>query len=321
MKKEPDTPMQGRLPVRVLMNGMLARYENIAPGLLEEVLDEIKYRDFRPEVICATARNPICTPCVLREMPVVGSEKTVWVIEIEESFLQFIWCIAFSISIMYLELYEKPLLRGQLPKTVNKEDPIMQQALAVSEAGVQLLKSMNPQVFYSLPNPEFPLKDYEEYIEVANQLFFVAGSFILLHEVGHQFLGHTTMAPSLESKDEEHQADRYAVSWVKQGMGHHRINDTLLSTGTMVAMLAILLLHKDLDGGPAHPHPDERMIQVLEHLSLSENHPMWTFGVLGLPMWIATHGKVELNVKSWNSSPKDLFILTIQQLVESRRKC
>jgi len=83
---------------------MLERYENIAPDFLDEVLDEINYHDFRPELICITARKPIQNPCVLKEHRVMGSTKIVRAIQIEESFLQFLWCIAFSTCVMQQEL-------------------------------------------------------------------------------------------------------------------------------------------------------------------------------------------------------------------------
>ena len=300
------------------MDGMLAAYENIAHGFLDEVIDEISYRGFRPEIACITARKPIHSPCVLREHRVIGSPQMVRAIEIEESFLQFLWCIAFSTYVIHQELIIQPMLKGQKPKEANKEDRIIQQAIRVGEAGTLLMKSVSPRTYFDLPNPETPTKEYSGYIEAANQLFFISSAFILLHEVGHQFLGHLEVVPSSASKDEEFQADLYAADWIKQGLGDNPMKDILLTHGTMVAMLAMLLLHKDLDGGPAHPHPDERVLRILSHLSLSDNDPVWFLGILGLPTWIATHGKVRLNITDDWSSPKDLFSLGIQQLVESR---
>lgn len=53
MQKEINNAAKGRMPVRVLMDGLLARYETIAPGFLDEVLDEIQYRDFiDPAAMC-----------------------------------------------------------------------------------------------------------------------------------------------------------------------------------------------------------------------------------------------------------------------------
>lgn len=311
--------MLGRLPVRVLMDRMLVRYENIAHGFFEEVLDEIRYRDFRPEIICISARDPIHNPCIIKEHPVIGTNKKVYAIEIEESFLHFIWCIAFSTHIIYQECFAQPVLRGEKPKPINPEEELTIQAIRVSEAGSSLLKNVDWEKFYSLPNPEHPIKGYEGMIEVANQLFFVAASFILLHEMGHQFLGHLRNIHQADFKNEELNADDYAVHWISRELGNNSLNDELLHTGTMVAMLSLLLLHRDLNGGPEHPHPDQRILRILEHLKLNDNHPTWMFGTLGLPVWIATHGSVQLNVESWTGHFKDLFMLSLQQLVESRR--
>ena len=51
--------------------------------------------------------------------------------------------------------------------------------------------------------------------------------------------------------------DPDAVGWIKRGLGHNLITDAQLTGGTLVAMLALLLLHSDFDGGLEHPHPDE----------------------------------------------------------------
>lgn len=295
---------------------MLARFETVAPGFLEELLDEIQYRDFRPEVICTVAREPIKKPCMLQEHRVIGSDRIVRTIEIEESFLQFLWCIAFSTNVMHQELYVQPLLRGQKPRVASKDDPKIQLAMRVSEAGSLLMKRLIIPVYYELPNPENPEQEHAGYIEVANQLFLVASSFILLHEVGHQFLGHGEAMPGPESKAEEHQADRYAAAWIKQGFGSDLINDVLLSTGSMVAILALLLLHHDLDGGPVHPNPDERALRVLEHFGLSDDDPIWTFGIVGLPAWVATHGCKDFTITGEIRSMKDLFTRAMRQLVQ-----
>ena len=317
--EEKNIEPSGRLPVRVLVDRMLSRFETIAPDFLEEVVDEIQYHGFRPEVIYTVARGPIKTPCMLREHRVVGTERIVRTIEIEESFLQFLWCIAFSTNLMHQELLVQPLLIGQQPRTASRADPKIQVAARVSEAGSLLMKELYPQVHYDLPNPENPEMEYAGYIEVANQLFVVASCFIMLHEVGHQFLGHREAIPGLESKAEEHRADRYAADWIKRGLGNNMVNDVLLSTGTMVAMLALLLLHSDLDGGPEHPNPDERTLRILEHFDLSDNDPIWSFGIIGLPAWIATHRRCDLTLNEEIGSMKDLFVRAMQQLVQSRR--
>jgi len=139
----------------------------------------------------------------------------------------------------------------------DKDDLTIQQALRVAEAGSLLMKGVEPRVYFELPNPECPTEKYAGYIEAANQFFFVATTFILLHEVGHQYLGHMAVIPCSDSKEEEFQADRYAVGWIKRGLGHNLITDAQLTGGTLVAMLALLLLHSDFDGGLEHPHPDE----------------------------------------------------------------
>ena len=193
----------------------------------------------------------------------------------------------------------------------------MKKAILVAERGAMLLKDLQPELYFEIPNPETPLPEDMELVTITNGVFSAGAAFILLHEVGHQYYDHLSYWPEDDvAKQEEFDADQYAADWFKRGLGVNTVLDNTATNGVMAAMLTLLLMHKDLKGGDRHPDPDVRILKVLDHLGRPDDDLMWIVGAFGLPMWTATHSSItDLDDGGHHDSERSIFVSALKRIL------
>ncbi|MGY4608607.1 hypothetical protein ACVW16_007019 [Bradyrhizobium sp. USDA 4474] len=100
-----------------------------------------------------------------------------------------------------------------------------------------------------------------------NNVFFGAVAWILLHEVGHVYLGHEV--DSARSLKDEEEADDFAAKWVFAKVPDPRLREfRILAVGVA---LAWLLLFAPVGGDTKHPPAYARVMQVASYFEAAED--------------------------------------------------
>ena len=122
---------------------------------------------------------------------------------------------------------------------------------------------------------------------VANELFLAAIAWILLHEIGHLRLNHSTV--SANAKEEEDLADKEATTWVLQ-LEKDQLRRRKRIFGICVALLLITAL--DLNRGEfdndSHPRAFDRMYACLKTAALPNNDKAFAFCIVMIRTHLAT---------------------------------
>jgi hypothetical protein len=111
---------------------------------------------------------------------------------------------------------------------------------------------------------------------VANELFLVAVSWLIHHEIAHARLAHESTSTS--SQEEENEADRMATQWV---CGETKEADPLHKAAMGIAIAVLFLVALDLESERvySHTHPPafERLILNLDETGLGEDEVIYAF--------------------------------------------
>jgi hypothetical protein len=203
---------------------------------------------------------------------------TSWAIQIEESFLSFLWCYCYGLVV-------------RLPA---KDKKIAQQEIV--EAGELLkyakefLKNYKGWDKNTLPNPELHGRDEKRFIGVSNGMFLVAVNYVFYHEFAHIVLGHTKEGQvDLERKLEiEREADKFAFERIIKGSQF----DEMSYIGVLAALGAFTFTSQNFQGRD-HPDLDHRIANFLECLDFPEDHHCWIVALWAILEWQIHFQKLE----------------------------
>jgi len=296
---------RGELPVRVLSYNFLEWFENITPDFKDEFKGEVDFNGLKAGIKYHINRSKI-TECAC-----INSSRH---IELYENFNQYLWCISYSLFVLFDEAIQKPMLAGQYTGRFDFENPFVRKAVDVFNNGFDLLQSYKDWQFFQLPNPE-KYNEYERYyVEKANGIYTGAMTFILLHEFAHQYFGHLDYVPtSVESKEDEFAADDYAIDKISYNFSS--IRGATLKFGVVAGISSLIMLDKSLSGGDTHPDTDMRLMVAMNKLQLSEIDNLWGVGSLTLKLWAMKYN-LEIVYPPSMESYKELFELTIKKVGE-----
>lgn len=189
-------------------------------------------------------------------------------------FLEVLWSAAYAFIVTFSE-YQKANERGEtmfeVGGTPRREAAyrLYRRLLEAHAAGKQI-----PWPSQEIIPVRFPQEGTDAY--VANELFLVAISWIIHHEIAHARLGHqeVTVASILQ----ENEADQAATHWVCEGTQetqplHKR------SMGIVTAVL--VLLAYDIESGRTrsitHPPTFERLILNLDATGFGQDEMIYAF--------------------------------------------
>lgn len=201
------------------------------------------------------------------------------VITIHENYVQFLWSIGYSILQIVRDISHNGI------KEFDTDD--CSKAIQVFSVGMSLLTGYDINRMYSLPNPEKYSHDVKERVEQANAVLVYSVLFVLLHEVGHHFYGHTDgKALHTGKKDNELLADEYALNVM---MSLEEEVKSTANVGVVIAMLSLLLIDGN-DGGASHPDPMMRLDRLLQGMKLQESSNVWTYAFVSCFLWCIDFG-------------------------------
>ncbi|MFD0701927.1 phage exclusion protein Lit family protein [Myroides pelagicus] len=276
----------GNQPVRVLQHNVTLQFETTNPTFVELSKTLIKNKGLKSGI------GYYINDKAIHEM-VDGHYQTPFVdehgkIHVHETFLSYVWCVCYSMLVLYDEaiakvsqnLVSETMLHKIDTKKIDKAQELFDYAKSLI-------------VYYSvwdktnLPNPEEYAADDTFFIERANGLFIYAMNFILCHEFAHIEFDHiekikqgrNTVSDILEFEKE---ADLRSMELVLSGV----TNNTKLSAEIGVLMgLCSMLFFKQKSETTTHPATDDRIHKLIEKVNASNADPHWGIAVLAFKLW------------------------------------
>lgn len=276
----------GTQPIRVLQHNITFQFETTNPTFIELSKTIIKDKGLQPGISYYISENAILDK-------VDGYPHTPFVdgngkINIHETFLSYVWCICYSMLVLYEEAIAKASL-NQISKTLiqNVDLDKINKAQKLFEYAKSLITSFSNWDKMDLPNPEEYSQDDVFYIERANGLFVYAINFILCHEFAHVEkdhikklrLGQNTVSHIL---DFEKEADGRAMDLVLSGI----TDRTKLSAEIGVLMgLSSMLFFKQKTMTTTHPATDDRMHELIIKANPTNADAHWGIATLAFKLW------------------------------------
>lgn len=294
---------KGELPIRVLSYNFLDWFQNISPDFKDEAIAEIAFRELYSGIQYNIVRERITNVAAIN-----NSRQ----ITLYENYNQFLWCICYSLFVIFYEGVQKPLREGRYSGKLDFDDPSVEKSIQVFDAGFDLLSAYDREIFYQIPNPETYPESDSFYIAKTNGCYVAAMTFILLHEYAHQFLGHLDYSPnSKESKRDEFAADNYAISRISFNFASER--GKTFKFGIVAGICSLIMLDSSLSGGETHPDLDLRLKSAMEKLNLAELDDLWGIASMAFRLWALKYG-VEIELPSNIDNYKQLFDLIITKV-------
>lgn len=295
----------GTQPVRAVHSLILGLFENASSDFQNLLAEQIKYFGANPKITYDIDPNYIIGPFIS------GKDGTIY---IQESFLSYLWCIAYSQLLLVDEEVARPQLEYNYTRT-------KEQSNLIDDAYKLLIHALNSRAGYldwdkeSLPNPEAYSDQEAHYVEKSSSVFTQAMVFILIHEFAHFYLGHLEDSPAQqenndasindninhkrESIDAETKADNYALSIMKEG-ADFLIEKQTVYCGIVIGLVAVLFLNPNLDGD-THPDPHRRLYSALCQMDIEPNNMLWALASTSIALWAHFHGKPRLGGHDFNS--------------------
>lgn len=294
---------KGNLPVRVLPFNYIDWFQNITPDFLDELKSEIEYNDLNRGL------HHLIDKTEIKETASINSSNE---IELNENFNQYLWCICYSLLVMFVEGIEKPMQAGTYNGLFDPTNPYIVRANEVFNNGFALLSTYKDKEFFDLPNPEKYNETDKYYIEMANGIYTAAMTFVLLHEYAHHLYGHVKFhSTNEESIKEEFVADEFAIDKISYNFSSEKGH--IYKFGIIAGISSLIIMSKSLSGGDTHPDNDRRLKVAIEKLNLDDLDPLWGIASLTFRFW-ATKYNVKLELPPIVDDCKELFYLTLESI-------
>jgi hypothetical protein len=301
----------GTQPIRVVHNMLTYMFATTYPAFKEKLQEMVDTGKLNPEINMTFAEEGIVTEGKINS-PRVSSDTRQ--ISLHETFLSYLWCVSYTIYILYSEKVDFPRINKQVGYAkyrVSEEE--IAKAKSLFDYGKSLIVYFSPWDKDELPNPEIYLAEKRNYIEQSNMCYTEAAKFILAHELTH-LERHIDQLDS-ETPDShylafEQEADKLAIEHVLKGiptMGY-----IAASTGIVIGLLSMLFFSATTTD-KRHPNTEDRLSAALEQMKLSDNDSAWGMACIGLELW-----EEQFNLQfEWlenPDSPKAQYYNLIQQI-------
>ena len=294
---------QGNLPIRVLKVNFEFLLINVNPIFYETLVKQIKTNGLQPHINYSGQRIPILgMNGTVNSANITISDRQ---IHIYDTYAAYLWCICYSMIVLFDEVIQKPHLRGNYNGIINSDNSQVSSALGIFEYAMTLRKRYRDWD-KALPNPEEYNCLHAYYIEKTSGIYLAALQFIFCHEVGHNLLGHVSsnrVTPA-QSLTDELAADNFAIDQILLP-DKSRYAQTY-KYGSVAAMCSLLFLNKNLYRGGSYPDAHERINNVIVRLELDDRDNIWGMASLAFRMW-GIHYKIDFNTPQVVNSYCDLF--------------
>lgn len=229
---------------------------------------------------------------------------------LHESFLSYVWALSYAFLVIFDEQIHGPGVT-KVPERGLPLGHFVERAYGVLRYGLGLRTDFEPWP-QSLPNPENYGDEDEFYVLRANAIYLAAVDFILCHELAHIACSHSKKLMDVKRRDDyissvrefEQEADQWAFTCVLKGIGGER-TPTTVGFGAITALGALLFLQQSLTSR-THPDTDDRILSVLERLSLDDKDNLWGAATAFFLAWNAGSSN-DIELPTEGDTYKELF--------------
>lgn len=279
---------KGEQPVRVLIHNILSQFEETNPFFIELSRALVENLKLQPRITYHINNWPIIEKVGedgQPQSPYLNSNNK---IVIHETFLSYVWCISYSLLVLYDENVAKISQNQVEGKPVHVIDlPKIEKAKELFNYAKSLIVVFSEWDKNELPNPELYTVDDKFYIERANGLFVYAMNFILCHEFAHVEKEHTNRllaGPGTKSHilAFEKEADERAIELIL--LGTNDVTKASTHFGILIGLCSFLFF-KGTVANETHPDTDDRITTFVEKIDPPPSNAMWGVAALAFKLW------------------------------------
>lgn len=281
----------GTQPIRVLHYMIVFMFNNTNKDFFLNLQKLIREGKFNSELNFEFGEEPIMIENGRFRTPYANLHTKQ--ITIHETFLSYIWCITYSIYVIYLEEIDFPKynkLHNREVYPIKEENKQLEYEMF--NYAKHLIVDYTPWEKDILPNPERFLAENRLYIEQTNGFYTEAVKFIFCHEIIHlelhfdKITSETTDSHYLEYEIE---ADSKAIESIKAGLSDVQspfeiAKKTVVSVGAVIGVLSMFFF-KATTEGKQHPNSEDRLTNILEMFNFHDSHEIWGIACVGLKFW------------------------------------
>jgi hypothetical protein len=274
----------GNQPIRVLHNIVLYMFIHNDSSFHIKLIEAALSKGMNSQVDIEYGDVPLLIQSGRFRTPQVGAEKK---LIIHETFLSYCWIMSYVIFILYVETVNHPKLNKVHGKVVKKINAIeIQKAEELFNYGRSLIVDYTEWDKENLPNPEIYLAENRDYPEQTNMYFTEAIRFVLCHEYIH-ITEHIDQFVEEKLSDEdilrmEKEADEKAIQIIQKGMTPGR--EFIYECGIIIGILSMFFMTNNTKQ-KRHPDLEDRLINAINILGLTDNHMAWGMSCVALKLW------------------------------------
>ncbi|QNJ97039.1 hypothetical protein [Constantimarinum furrinae] len=272
---------EGTQPIRVLNHMNMFMFQNTHPNFAKEL--NIAFEEFG----FAKTVNIVYGETRIENTPYIRNDnKTIY---LDETFLSYLWCICHSIYTLYIQKIDYPRcnkINGNEAYEINPE--IIESAEDLFGYAKSLIAAYSKWDVDSMPNPEKYLAERRDFIEQPNGFYTEAIKFILCHEYIHAIRHIDEINAGDDEcshyKEFEREADNNAIELLKKGIFPNKINELAVHIGVTLGILSMFYFRPNTDA-PRHPNTEDRLVDALVQMELTDESPCWGIALIGLDLW------------------------------------
>ncbi|MDN3551000.1 phage exclusion protein Lit family protein [Mucilaginibacter aquaedulcis] len=309
----------GLQPIRVLQYNLEHQLENTNGDFLRMSRDLIARGLLQPGIKYVRSEDPINTEIEGHiQTPYVNAKGEIF---IHETFLSYVWCMAYSLWTLYDEAVARPSQNLHAGREINDIDRLqIDTSVKLFKYGLSLYSFYSSSLDEGLPNPQQYHAQQSFYVEKSNGLYLQAMNFILCHEIAHIELGHTRQNRATMTNqrilNNERAADDRAIKWILAGETEEM--KATIHTGVLIGLCSLLFLRRTAKG-TTHPNTDDRINNLLTIIQPDEASPLWGIAALAFKLWDDQFQKFF----SWSThnlgSYKELYFFVKRQIEDDNK--
>jgi len=307
-----DDSIPGTQPTKDLHQIIRWFFYTSSDHFAEEIYNLIKSGGIKTEIEIEVGEEPIMSGS--RSLtPYVNSHKQ---LKLHESFISYVWCIAYSCYILYNEEVSYPQINYKVGYEKYKQSPEeIGKAYNVLRYGLSLLKVYTPWDKENLPNPEVYDVKHRNYIEQSNIMCTEAIKWILVHEYTHirdhidQMIAGKSSDPHIFQYEKE--ADENATKMVLKGIKND--SQSIFSEGGIIVAILCLFYFRKETTSIKYPDTEDRLTNALEIIDADPENYIWGMACVGLTLWSQQYN-LGIDFKKEVKDHKELYYYVIGQI-------
>ncbi len=237
----------GNMPIRVLKENMLGRFENAIGITREEHLHNIEIEKISAGIQYDIEKQPSMSPYV--------QSSTIF---LQECFLSYLWAMLYSLIIIYDETIVKKLRNGNWNGKVLLEEPLTERAYQLFNWALSLKRAYSEWPI-DLPNPEYMQDEEREFVLKINNIYLDVTTLVLVHEYAHLVEDYAG------DKKGERMADNFARNALLDEQPGNK-KQFGRNIAAIILWLALMFINKPDFHSKTHPDLEIRLLDALQSL-------------------------------------------------------